>query len=67
MSYDNDTSFLGQGIIDSMGVMQLVMHVQSAFGITVDPGEVTPGNFDSLNNLASYILRKRGQSEPDAG
>jgi acyl carrier protein len=50
-----------------MGVMQLVMHVQSTFGITVDPLEVTPGNFDSVNNLVNYILRKRRQSASDAG
>ena len=57
--YDNDTSFIDQGLIDSTGVMELVMYVQSEFDITVDPHEVTPDNFDSVNKLAAFVRRKQ--------
>ena len=57
--YDNDTSFIGEGLIDSMGVMELLSYVQSEFDITVDPNEVTPDNFDSVNKLAAFIRRKQ--------
>jgi len=67
LPYDDEASLLGQGIIDSMGVMQMVMYVQSTFGITVEPVEVTPGNFDSVNNLANYISRKGVHKTHDAG
>lgn len=59
IQYDNDTSFLQNGIIDSMGVMELVAFVQSAFGIAVDAMEITPDNFDTVSRLAAYILRKQ--------
>ena len=39
--------------------MELVMYVQSEFDITVDPHEVTPDNFDSVNKLAAFVRRKQ--------
>ena len=57
--YDYDTSFIGEGLIDSMGVMELLSYVQSEFDITVDQQEVTPDNFDSINKLASFVERKQ--------
>ena len=57
--YGNDTSFIDQGLIDSTGVMELVMYVQSEFDITVDPHEVTPDNFDSVNKLMAFVRRKQ--------
>lgn len=55
----NDVSFLGEGIIDSIGVMELVTFVSTTFGITVDPLEITPDNFDSVAKLSAYIRRKK--------
>jgi acyl carrier protein len=57
--YGNDVSFLAEGIIDSIGVMELVSYVGATFNITIDPQEVTPENFDSVSKLVSYIQRKR--------
>ena len=56
--YTDDTSFLQEGIIDSLGVMELVTFVQTTFQIAIDPLEVTPENFDSVANLAALIRRK---------
>ena len=64
--YDNDTSFIEEGLIDSTGVMELVMYLQSAFDITVDPHEVTPDNFDSVNKLVSFIRQKQPALVPSA-
>jgi acyl carrier protein len=57
--YTDDASFLQEGIIDSLGVMELLAYVQSAFGVTVDQHEVTPANFDSVNKLAAFVRRKQ--------
>jgi acyl carrier protein len=57
--YSNDSSFIEEGLVDSTGIMEIVMYVQSAFGITVDPHEVTPDNFDSVNKLVAFIHSKR--------
>ena len=54
----DDTSFLEEGIVDSMGIMELVMFVDESFGITVEDEELVPDNFDSVSQLAAYIRRK---------
>jgi acyl carrier protein len=56
--YANDASFLENGIIDSMNVLELVMFVEEKFKIKVDDGDIVPDNFDSVKNLAAYISTK---------
>ena len=56
--HTDDTSFLEEGIVDSMGIMELVMFVDESFGITVEDEELVPDNFDSVSKLAAYIRRK---------
>lgn len=58
-SYPDDVSFLEEGIIDSVGVMELVSFVEENFGVKVDDLDITPDNFDSVIKLAAFIRRKR--------
>src|ERR1043166_315388 len=58
----NDVSFLEQGVIDSLGVLELVSFTGREFGIEVDPAEVVPENFDSVDRLAAYVRRKQQSS-----
>ena len=55
--YPDDASFLEEGIVDSVGIMELVMFLEENFGLTVDDEDLTPDNFDSVNKLAAYIKR----------
>jgi len=36
-----------------------VAYVERKFGVTVEPKEVVPDNFDSGKNLTGYIKRKK--------
>jgi acyl carrier protein len=56
--YPDDTSFLEEGIVDSQGVMELVLFVEEQFGITVEDNEIIPDNFDSVSLLTDYVCRK---------
>lgn len=66
-SYPDDISFLREGIIDSLGVLELVTFAGGKFGISVEPTEVTPENFDSVSRLASYIRRKQNADAANHG
>ena len=57
-SHPDQASFLQEGIIDSLGVMELVEFVQKDFGVKVEQQEVTPDNFDSVEKLAGFVRRK---------
>lgn len=56
--YGNDASFLEEGIIDSLGIIELVAFVEKRFGISVADHELLPENFDSVNKLCSFITSK---------
>jgi acyl carrier protein len=58
----DDTSFLDEGIIDSTGVLEMVDFLEETYNISVEDEEVLPENFDSINNLAAYIARKRAEA-----
>ena len=55
----DDASLLEQGIIDSTGVLDLMMFMEEAFGIQVADEDVVPANFDSVASLARYAEAKR--------
>ncbi len=56
----DDTSFLEEGIIDSTGVMELVVFIESTFGVRVEDEEIIPDNFESINLLTKYVQSKSG-------
>jgi acyl carrier protein len=53
-----DEDLLAQGIIDSLGVVTLIVSLEKAFGIEVIDEEVVPENFQSLNSLVEYVEQK---------
>jgi len=56
--HPDDASFLDEGIVDSMNVLELVSFVEERFGIKVDDHEIVPANFDSVSKLAYYVHGK---------
>lgn len=54
----DEVSFLGKGIIDSTGILELVSFVEEKYSISIDDEELIPDNFDSLNKLSSFVLKK---------
>ena len=60
--FSDTDSLLKKGIIDSMGVMELLSFVQKNYAFKPDPKEIVPENFDTLKNLEDYILRKTGKN-----
>lgn len=57
-NYPDTASFLEEGIVDSQGVMELLLFVEDSFNISVDDLEITPENFDSVGRLAAFVRRK---------
>jgi len=57
--FSRTDSFLENGIIDSTGVLELVMFLEENFKINVNDDEIRPENLDSLENLVAYIKKKK--------
>ncbi|MCG3176809.1 MAG: hypothetical protein MOGMAGMI_01773 [Candidatus Omnitrophica bacterium] len=56
--FGDDDSFLREGIVDSIGILELAQFVQETFGVRVETADILPSNFDTLNNLERYVDRK---------
>jgi len=58
----NDDEFLKMGIMDSMGVLELVGFIEEEFGISMEDEELVPENLDSVNRIMAFVTRKRAGS-----
>ena len=56
---EDRTSLLDQGIIDSTGVLEVIMFIESTFGLTVEDSEMLPENLDSIERIAAFVARKQ--------
>ncbi len=59
-SLKEDTSFLEKGIIDSTGILELVMFLEETYNIKIEDDELIPENLDNLTNIAQFLERKLG-------
>ena len=66
-SLSDDASFLEEGIVDSTGVLELVMFVEKAFAISAEDDEIVPEHFDSVAQLTRYVTGKLAGDGSDAG
>jgi len=53
-------SFLDKGIIDSTGILEIIMFLEEQFGIKVADNEMLPENLDSIANIVRFITKKGG-------
>jgi acyl carrier protein len=53
-----EDSLLERGIIDSTGVLELVVFLEKEYGIEINDNELVPANLDSIRNLVEFVMRK---------
>ena len=59
----DDDALLAKGVIDSMGVMEMIGFLTSEFGIAVADEEVTEENLGSVSAIARFVSGKARQTE----
>lgn len=57
----NDTPLLESGVIDSLGILDVVAFLESSFNVQVADDELTPENFASISCMAAFVEQKRNQ------
>ncbi len=55
---NNEDSLLEKGVIDSVGMLELVSFIETEYSIKIDEDELMPENFDSLKAIQDFITRK---------
>jgi acyl carrier protein len=56
--YTYNDSLLDNGVIDSTGVLEIVTYLEDNYNLEVEDEEIIPENFDSINNINKYIMKK---------
>ena len=57
--FADEDSFLRTGVIDSTGMMELVLFLEREFEIKIADTELLPRNLDSIARAAAFVERKR--------
>lgn len=55
----DDDRLLEKGVIDSMGVAELIAFVENEFGVFTTDDEVSEANFGSLSAIAGFVATKQ--------
>jgi acyl carrier protein len=63
----NDTSLLDSGILDSLGLLRLVVFLEGQFGITMGDADLLPENFASVNAICTYLRAREPGKEAAHG
>jgi acyl carrier protein len=58
VSLGPDDSLLESDIVDSTGVLEVIMWLETTYNIKVEDSEVLPENLDSVRYMTNFILRK---------
>lgn len=59
ISFDEATPLLSDGIIDSLGILDLAMFLGERLGIEISDEDFEPGNFQTFGQLLAFVERKR--------
>ncbi len=54
----DDDSLLKTNVIDSLGVFRLIAFLEDTFPLTVEESDMVPDNFQSLNDIESFVAGK---------
>ena len=52
---DGETELFSTGLLDSVSMVSLIGYIEEKVRITVQPGDVTLENFDSVQRIADYV------------
>lgn len=55
---DHDDDLLALGVIDSHGIVELVVFLEQRFGLAVADEDLTPENFSSIASIERFLASK---------
>ena len=56
-------SLTERGIIDSVGIVEVLTFLETQYDISINDDETVPENIDTIDNIVRFVSMKRGSSE----
>jgi acyl carrier protein len=63
----DDQLLLTSDIIDSLGSFRMIDFLEQTFSLTIEDTDMVPENFQTLNDVESFVTRKVGKADSGAG
>lgn len=58
---EEDTPLFSSGRVDSAGMVDLIVFVESEGSVTFGPDDITLENLDSIGSILRYVAQARGR------
>ena len=62
-----ETDLLETGVLDSLGFVELVLHLEKEFGVKITLEHVEIDNFRSVERIAAFLLNGSGATQLAGG
>jgi len=63
-SIADDTRLLESGVVDSLGILDVVAFLERTFRVKIDDEELLPENFGSIHDLSVFVSTKTAHAVP---
>jgi acyl carrier protein len=57
-SVTSQMDLLENGLLDSLLLVDLIFHIEEAYGVRFDSDQVNPSNFRTIEYIASFVLNQ---------
>lgn len=54
-----DLPLLDSGVVDSLGILDLVAFIEDEFGVAAEDEDLVPENFESIQSLTRFVRERR--------
>lgn len=58
-----DTDLVGTGLLDSLTLLELLTHLDEAFGVSISPEDLELENLRSIANIAELVAQRTAKSK----
>ena len=55
---ENDTNLLEEGIVDSMGILELAGFIEQEWSVDMEATDMVMENFETINAMVTFIKNK---------
>jgi acyl carrier protein len=58
----DDLSLIDSGIVDSTGMLDVILFIEETFEIQVSDSETVPENLETISRIAAFVTRKQAEA-----
>lgn len=58
-SISDEVPLLDSGVVDSLGVLDIVGFLDAEFGMEIDDSDLSPENFASIASIAQFVAERK--------